>query len=421
MKKIADLQKYKSLMRKNIFLIIGIGWVIPFAIFFFLATSKNRDYKLVPEYKQTLSNVILSFSVNDKNLDFHNQLLSALPKYTHINLLVPTNISKSIVRELRGKPYSDHTVLLSYETKVFHNPRLALYDEDANDFSLISTADLLLPQGTKWIRDSFKSLTNTKGQSLLYLPITQKSFYNAGTDKQTKYIQDNIYIKQLSKIGLKVEYGPLFFEGGNILIGEINEKRIAFVGSNTIRTTTVIHKYLPKKVIDASEIKNTLLKTFGVDDVIFVGFGLNPQPKKMFHLDQAIIFLKDGVVGISHIVGKDPESPIELEIINETKLFLSQTRALLSSLGFEVYSVDITAQNVLNYEQYVNAIPYTNIKTKQREILMPVFNSNQTANDNQILNKNISLFESMGYHVIRVPVSSTELKGGIHCLINVVG
>ncbi|MGR3177492.1 MAG: agmatine deiminase family protein [Candidatus Anammoxibacter sp.] len=408
-------------MRKKVFLVIGLGLVIPCAIFFFLAASKNRDYKLVPEYEQTLSDVILSFSANDKNLDFHNQLLSALPKYTHINLLVPANISKSVVRELRDKSYNNHTRLISYETKIFHDPRLALYDEDANDFSLVSKTDLSLPQGTKWIRDSFKSLTNLKGQSLLYLPITQKGFYNVDFGKTHEYVRDNLYIKQLSKIGLKVKYSPLFFEGGNILIGEINKKQIAFVGSDTIRTTSIMHKHLPGKVIDASEIKNTLLKTFGVDDVIFVGFGINHQPKKMFHLDQAIIFLKDGVVGVSHITGEDPKSSEEQEFVREAKLFLSQTRTLLTSLGFKVYNVDMTVQNVLNYEQYVNAIPYTNIETKQKELLMPVFDLHQTANDKQIQNNNILLFESMGYHVIRVHVTSTELKGGIHCLINVVG
>jgi len=182
-----------------------------------------------------------------------------------------------------------------------------------------------------------------------------------------------------------------------------------------------MHKYLPEAVLDESEIKNTLMETFGVDDVVFAGFGLTTQPGKMFHLDQAIIFSGNGVAGIPHIPGKDPESPAEKAITDETKLFLLQTRTLLSILGFEVYNVNMTAQNVLNYKQYVNAIPYTEIKTGQKERLMPIFDSAQTSNDKQIQNKNIPLFESPGYHVITVHVKSTVLKKGIHRLINVTG
>ena len=102
------------------------------------------------------------------------------------------------------------------------------------------------------------------------------------------------------------------------------------------------------------------------------------------------------------------------------KQFLSETHDLLIFLGFEVFDVDMTVHNALNYEEYVNAIPYTNITTGHKEILMPSFNSSQTTNENEVRNKNIALFRSLGYDVILVPVMTTELHGGIHCLINVI-
>ena len=102
------------------------------------------------------------------------------------------------------------------------------------------------------------------------------------------------------------------------------------------------------------------------------------------------------------------------------KQFLSETHDLLIFLRFEVFDVDMTVHNALNYEEYVNAIPYTNITTGHKEILMPSFNSSQTTNENEVRNKNIALFRSLGYDVILVPVMTTKLHGGIHCLINVI-
>lgn len=408
--------------RKNWILIFTAVCLIAFSVFFAcLKRDKQEEgYRLIPEYRQTLKKVAFSLSVFDKSLKTHDKLLATLPKYSQICLLTPENIFESISEELESKPYAANTILIPYKTKDETWPKLSLYDKNENKFKFVTAPHLLLPQGTKWIRDSFKSLVNSKGESLLYSPIVNEGFYCTDENEIGNFVQDNIYLKQLSNFGMKVKYGSLFFEGGNIVVGEVGGERIAFVGNDTIKETGATKKYLPKIIVNRSALKPYLQDIFGVDDIVFVGFTNKLQPKKMFHLDQSMIFLDDGIVGVSRILGDNPESPKELEFINETKRFLLETRSLLISLGFDVYDINTTIRNVLDYEEYVNAIPYKNVETGQKELLMPVFRSNLTSYDKQIEDENIMLFESLGYHVIKVPVFSTALKGGIHCLVNVI-
>ena len=92
----------------------------------------------------------------------------------------------------------------------------------------------------------------------------------------------------------------------------------------------------------------------------------------------------------------------------------------LIKLGYKVIDIDTTINNVLNHQFYVNSIPYTEKKTGQKMIIMPVSQHQQTSFEQDLTQKNISVFESVGYKVVIVPSEATAFKGGIHCLVNVI-
>ena len=50
---------------------------------------------------------------------------------------------------------------------------------------------------------------------------------------------------------------------------------------------------------------------------------------------------------------------------------------------------------------------------------MPVF-SKQTDFQKELEKRNIASLESVGYEVITVPTNADQIKGSIHCLINVL-
>ena len=74
----------------------------------------------------------------------------------------------------------------------------------------------------------------------------------------------------------------------------------------------------------------------------------------------------------------------------------------------------------MNCQHYVNYVPYIDARTNKRMLLMPVFLNAQTDFDKEIITKNTETFQSLGYEVVHVETLADEVRGGIHCLINVL-
>ena len=139
----------------------------------------------------------------------------------------------------------------------------------------------------------------------------------------------------------------------------------------------------------------------------------------MYHLDQAMILLGDGVVGVARVVDEYSPNQANDEEIRDVKRFLSKLRAVLAGLDYKIINIDITTDNLLRCQHYVNAIPYIDAETGQKTLFMPVF-SRQTDFGKEILRRNTASFEAAGYKVINVPTKADKIKGGIHCLLNVL-
>lgn len=384
---------------------------------YIIGFHRTTQYTVTPEYNHSLKKVVVSLSVANHDLSFGDSLLAALPDYTEIIMLLPDENVQEITAELQNKTYFQQIKLVPFETKEVTNPAFVcinLYENDIDYFQVQGKS--ILPGGTPWAQDLFKALINKDGElKFLFPPI-----YKCLLDNNGNYTFDNSYINNLSSTGIYIERTPFEFTGGNVLTGKIQGEKIGFVGTDLLRDNDSLRKILPKSIPGDRKIKKMIHDKFGVDEVIFIGDKKERQPDTLFHLDQAMIFLDDGEVGVSHIVGEYPENKEDYELVIHAELFLFELRNKLLSLGFHVHDIDMTVQNLLHYEEYVNAIPYTDVNTDQKTLLMPIFDSYYEGDeDEKIIEKNISIFESVGYEVIKVKAQSTEHQGGIHCLVNV--
>ncbi len=89
-------------------------------------------------------------------------------------------------------------------------------------------------------------------------------------------------------------------------------------------------------------------------------------------------------------------------------------------MGYRIVDIETSVQDVLHNRHHVNAIPYADAETNRTTILMPVFPSAQTGPDKERVRKNTAALESLGHRVVHVPTEVAELRGGIHCLVNVI-
>jgi len=212
---------------------------------------------------------------------------------------------------------------------------------------------------------------------------------------------------------------PLAFKGGNILIDQIGEKRVAFCGGDVYRNTRTFWKSLGGQISSASTVDNILKDALNVDEVHIIRSS-RLQPCLMYHIDQAMIILPNRHVGVARIVDRQDDHQSNNEKIEDVKIFLSELRTLLRKLGYTILDIEMSTHNLVHYQHYINVVPFIDEKSGQRTLLMPIFPLTQSESDIEIMKRNKKAYESLGNKVICVPTKSYEFKGGIHCLVNVL-
>lgn len=386
----------------------------------FEADRVGKPYRMVPEYERLMREVVISLAIRDKTLDLHSGLLQHLPDYTKILILLPKSNLRAITAELEDQPYGERTQLVSFDTKHLNNVHVYFIFPERDKLMDSGVMDgATMPQGTLWAQDLFEVATKPDGRSLLLVSDVHKWFTSHGHRSSLKVVSDNSYLGRLSSVGLEVQRLPLTFDGGNILVDEFGDRQIVICGGDMLRRTRTAWKSTRDSTPTNSEISSMLKKFLNADEVIVVG-GEKVQPSLMFHLDQAMILLPNGVVGITNVVGKQPNGTPSSCEVKEVDVFLSELRSALVRLGYRLVNIDTSVRNVLNHQYYVNAIPYIDAKTSQRTLLMPVFPSTQTEFEKELVKKNTTTFESLGYKVVHVPTNVDKINGGIHCLVNVL-
>ncbi len=385
-----------------------------------LHSARSDRFRVVPEYERRMERVVVS--VSDASVPrYHEEILSCLPDYTKIDLMVPDSQLAAIKSWLQGKRYRDRIRLITHDPRYRRGARLYLLLPDEEQLLAVDTKDYRLgsQHGTLWAQDLFEVAVTPDNRTLLLTACVHKCFQSERHRRDGRVISDNAYLKCLNADGTEVRRLPLAFKGGNVLVDELAGKRIVFCGYDSVRSTrTAWHAFEDEDISD-SKVAEMLATALNADETVIVG-GPRPQPEMMYHLDQAMLPLGNGVVAVARVVGERPRLEPDASRIGQVRAFLAELRPILVDLGYTVCDMDATVTNVLKYQHYVNAIPYIDKRTGQKTVLVPAFPEAETEHDQQIVRKNKRTLESLGYVVVRVPTRACELTGGIHCLVNVL-
>ncbi len=382
---------------------------------------KPGPYSITPEYNRTLKKILISLPVRGASLKYHHEFLSRLPGYTEIILFSPESNLNLIKKELKNRPYSKMVRFVLYDTMPRKGARFYLLFPEKEKLVQVDNDDHVpYPEGTFWAQDLFEVATKPGGQTLLLTSDVYKWFLSYGDKQSSRVINDNGYLASLSSLDIEVQRLPVTFDGGNILVDEFNGKRIAFCGGNVLRCTRTVWRSTLETNPTDPQIITMLKESLNADELVIVGEAKVQPLSLMFHLDQAMIILQSGVVGITNIVGELPRTTAEIHEIKEVEQFLAELRSTLLGLGYRIVDIDTSVRNILNHQQYVNAVPYINRETNEKTLFMPVFPSTQTDFEKELVKKNTDSLESLGFTVVHIPTSSDNINGGIHCLVNVL-
>ncbi len=376
---------------------------------------------IVPEYRRRLKHAVLSVGDGDLSTEYQEQILSRLPEYTEVDLLVPRQRHKDVARWLQGSPYRQRVHPVVYDPQRRTGMRLYLLLPDEDDLVPVDTGDYDVGSqfGTLWAQDLFEAAVAPDGRTLLLVSCAHKCFSSAEDRTDRKVLSDNLYLDRLDSEDVKVRRLPLAFKGGNVLVDDVLGRRIVFCGADSIRVSRIAWRTLRGEELSDHMIAAMFEEVLGADRVVIVG-GSRPQPERMYHLDQAMMPLHDRVAAVARIVGQRPRLEPDAARVRHVETFLDELRQTLSKLGYTLVDIETTVDNVLHYQHYVNAVPYVDDRTGKRTILMPVFRNAQTDRDRELVRKNTEKLESLGYTIVHVETTADELYGGIHCLINVL-
>ncbi|MHB9028514.1 MAG: agmatine deiminase family protein [Candidatus Latescibacterota bacterium] len=385
-----------------------------------VAVPGAPKYTAVPEYQRRMKRVVISLDWGRTSLDFRRPLLSRLPEYTEILLLMPRESSPQIGPELRNSTFGKRIQVIPYYSQIIEYGMLHFIDQGRPKLVEERVTNPLPVQfGTMWSQDLFEPVAAPGGKIRLITAPAHLCWWTEGGAGSGKPVSDNRYLEAVTSKGLEKSEVPVVFKGGNILIAEVGGKRIALCGGDILHESRQARDFIPGAVENESRIAETLRKALGVDRAVFVVQGAR-QPKAMYHLDQALIPLAEGVVAVNHITGDIPADTRAGNMVSEASRWLVALRKELAELGFRIIDIDTPVQNVLRCDYFVNAIPFSHAKTGQKTILMPIFDDKTDSDSANSARLNSKRFESAGFMVIPVLSRTGTLIGGIHCLINVV-
>ncbi len=381
---------------------------------------------LTPEYLRTSASVAFSLAEGDRSLEHQLEIIRHLPGYTEITLLLPRSNEALIREELAGLPFADRVRLEAYDAKRTRGTDFYVLFPEKEHLAEVSTsaATEVAQFGSLWAQDLFEVGVNRTGQTTLLQPVVHKWFCAnnapAEADSDTVGVQrDNAYVAGLTSQTCETRVVPLAFKGGNVLNDCFRGERIVFCGGDVLRTTKVVGRAMLDVELSSEEIEHMIADEFRVDRVVVLGRD-QVQPRMLYHLDQAMVLLPDGVVGVERIIDSGEDEAQWSEEVQAVDDFLRDVRTALSDLGYDVFDIGVTVANVRSCQHYANVIPFTNSRQEGTAVLMPVFQSADTAIDAELVERNAEAFRAHGCTVTLVPTRLDELRGGIHCVINVL-
>lgn len=404
----------------TVFLLLSLFALVALAV---IRRTSPEIVRLLPEYDRSLGRVVISLGPRDSTLELHHELLLRLPRYTQIFALVHEARLDALQSELSSRPYGRRVRLIAYASQLSEGASLHFVFTESYRLVQLETEDGFEAGdvGSLWAQDLFEVATSPSGRPELLASVVYKSFRGIGSTGSTgvKVMGDNSFLGHLGSIDLNIRQLPFTFMGGNLLVDVIGGRTLAFCGGDILRKTRTVSHALDEGELTDREIIHRIKQALNVEEVVVIGRD-RPQPRLMYHLDQAVIFLPNRVAAVTRLVAEDPRVRSTDPEIEAVLRFLSETRTRLQDLGYQLIDIQTSERNIMDCQHYANAIPYVDRETGQRVILMPVFPIGQTEFEERLVERNRLEFESLGYEIVPVPSRAGELRGGIHCLVNVL-
>lgn len=373
---------------------------------------------VVPEYDRQMRRVVVSLPTGEATPELQDEVLRHLPEYTRILFLIPTSRFDDMEAWRASRGYGNRVTLVAFDPQYRRGARLYLLLPDEDQLIAVDTEDFHIgtQHGTAWAQDLFEVSYSTAGNVTLEASCVHKCFQGMHNRQDLHVATDNTFLDRLETAGTVIRRLNVAFKGGNILSDRRKSETLVFCGYDSIQSTRTVWSAFHGETLSDNQIVERFRKALGVDRVIMAG-PAGPQPKSLYHLDQAMLLLPDSVVALSKVTGPTPRLEPDATQIRTIRAFLADLRATLLGLGYKTVDIETPVENVLRFQYYVNAIPYVDSSTGTRALLMPVF---PTTDDEQIVVRNTEKFQQLGYHVVHVPTSAYRLTGGIHCLVNVL-
>ncbi|HIJ10696.1 TPA: hypothetical protein HA278_01435, partial [Candidatus Woesearchaeota archaeon] len=314
--------------------------------------------------------------------------------------------------------------------------------------------------------------------SVQILPLT----YLGGGSRRNPGKPENDLVYQYEGEGLEVRRVPVEFAGGNVYVTRNKAgRKILLVGGDSYLATERSYTKLGETITE-ERYREVMRTTFNVDEVEIIATRdaankIQPQSRSIFHIDQMMIPLDDGVVAIPDVEVTPPtltkEEVVEQENEEYTRLAakyglskkkgtwidtsslspeekkrfredqrkvrerhqdfrreirfyedsvevkrqIDHHRSNLEQRGFDVVPLKSDSQSVGRFQAYTNGIVYKDRNTGQRTVIMPIFPNKQGEYTLEGINlENKEAYERAGYKVKTVRDKAFKQSGNIHCL-----
>lgn len=360
------------------------------------AMADGRASVVRPEYQRTLGD--LAFAVRRQGdmrhpLSDFSDIFKALPSYSNIHLFVPSVAVESAEDQLEDLDMLERTTIYPVESE-FLTGRWK------------SWADRFLTNSNIWMRDIV--LVGERGADIhVYLPLA----YNATSDIQHN---DSDFIRNIaSRTGrLKVVPFPYFVRGGNVLVGSVEGRLIAFVGKHEVDFNAVALPVLTNKSFGEGEIAEGFIQAIkaltGASKVVVL-----PNTPRVFHIDQALAFLGPGRAAVLKSVDG-------LDFATAERQMFEEIRQALADNGFSIADIPSSPGNLSRYESSVNAVLFQHAKTGRRTVILPRFSDAEVSWRGQSFPSQMDLvadiYRQEGYDVVSVKDVFHSRKGNLHCI-----
>lgn len=347
-------------------------------------------FQQTPEYQRQMNHVVLALHPNDAQLPDplyrHRPVLEKLPSYTHIDLFVPDFMVDAVTEQCR-------TLNIMQRTTLHAVPVWATRENGI----------LIKHSTTRWARDLFLVAQDAKGKAYVLAPPARMQTSDLSRS-------DTDYLQLLRTENRDVVTVPMFFQGGNLLLGE-SDQRWLLIGQDEFKNNAnAFYSTIMSFTPDVEEME-MLRRLAGVSDVFKL-----PNTVHMFHLDMAMVFLDKDVVGLLDPLDPDGLDQADLDMLREIKI-------VMEGLGFKIVKIPTTSAWVSTFRSPANAVPFVDRETGRRKVLIPQYQdvTVQVKGKMQSLNTLIEqAYASAGYQPVFVEDRFYTDNGNIHCAVMVI-